>query len=336
MLSTGETYRDLGGDFFTTPDPAHQTRRLAAKLQPLRHNVTLTEEAAPGRANFPVRQETAVRIAAQPLAHWTSSGSPRRPSAHDRLRRRLRQSGLGVRRCRRWSEVSASRKAIEDAAKQTHAVAGRSLLARPLPPREASARAASPGIGRGAPRCPAAWAYGSSQLPKSRLISSPFRNCSTSLTLSETPPRPTMFSMWVAVRTSSLRPPNQIAPLSEYVFAFSSTRLTRSGVSVTVKCVVPVASTLSCMTDVNAPEVNVYVCIGHANTPPVTSKLSRVVAALAAWGRKSATPRTRRPARLRMAILSWGVLRVSSSPPTLSSGGLAYAPRSGSRFLTRR
>src|SRR4051794_21699146 len=33
-----------------------------------------------------------------------------------------------------------------------------------------------------------------------------------------------------------------------------------------------------------------------------------------------------------MAILSWGVLRVSSSPPTLSSGGLAYAPRSRSRF----
>src|SRR3954465_10210678 len=79
------------------------------------------------------------------------------------------------------------------------------------------------------------------------------------------------------------------------------------------------------MTDVNAPEVNVYVCIGHANTPPVTSKLSRVVAALAAWGRKSATPRTRRPATLRMAILPQGVFQVSPPRPSVSSGGLEYA-----------
>jgi len=48
MPSTGETYRDLGGDFFTTRDPAHQTRRLVAQLQRLGHNVTLTEEAAAG------------------------------------------------------------------------------------------------------------------------------------------------------------------------------------------------------------------------------------------------------------------------------------------------
>ena len=48
MLSTGETYRDLSGDFFTTREPARQTRRLVAQLERLGHNVTLIEEAAPG------------------------------------------------------------------------------------------------------------------------------------------------------------------------------------------------------------------------------------------------------------------------------------------------
>ena len=46
MLSTGETYRDLGGDYFTNRDPERQTRRLIAQLQRLGHHVTLTEEAA--------------------------------------------------------------------------------------------------------------------------------------------------------------------------------------------------------------------------------------------------------------------------------------------------
>jgi hypothetical protein len=46
MLSTGETYRDLGGDYFTNRDPERQTRRLVAQLQRLGHHVTLTEEAA--------------------------------------------------------------------------------------------------------------------------------------------------------------------------------------------------------------------------------------------------------------------------------------------------
>jgi transposase len=46
MLSTGETYRDLGGDYFTTRDPERQTRRLVAQLERLGHNVTLTEDAA--------------------------------------------------------------------------------------------------------------------------------------------------------------------------------------------------------------------------------------------------------------------------------------------------
>jgi transposase len=46
MLSTGETYRDLGGHYFTNRDPERQTRRLVAQLERLGHHVTLTEEAA--------------------------------------------------------------------------------------------------------------------------------------------------------------------------------------------------------------------------------------------------------------------------------------------------
>jgi transposase len=46
MLSTGETYRDLGGDYFTTRDPERQTRRLVKQLERLGHQVTLTEGAA--------------------------------------------------------------------------------------------------------------------------------------------------------------------------------------------------------------------------------------------------------------------------------------------------
>src|SRR4051812_41927344 len=68
-----------------------------------------------------------------------------------------------------------------------------------------------------------------------------------------------------------------------------------------------------------APEVIVYVCVGHGNTVPVTSKLSCVVAALAVMGTRRATTKTRRPARLCMAILSGALSRVSSSPTTPSS-----------------
>jgi transposase len=46
MLTTGETYRDLGGDFFINRDPQRQTRRLVAQLERLGHAVTLTEGAA--------------------------------------------------------------------------------------------------------------------------------------------------------------------------------------------------------------------------------------------------------------------------------------------------
>jgi transposase len=45
MLSTGETYRDLGGDYYTRRDPERQTRRLVAQLERLGHRVTLQQEA---------------------------------------------------------------------------------------------------------------------------------------------------------------------------------------------------------------------------------------------------------------------------------------------------
>jgi transposase len=46
MLATGETYRDLGSDYFTNRDPQRQTRRLVAQLERLGHHVTLAEGAA--------------------------------------------------------------------------------------------------------------------------------------------------------------------------------------------------------------------------------------------------------------------------------------------------
>jgi transposase len=46
MLATGETYRDLGGDYFSTRDPERQTKRLVQQLERLGHHVTLQEAAA--------------------------------------------------------------------------------------------------------------------------------------------------------------------------------------------------------------------------------------------------------------------------------------------------
>lgn len=43
MLSTGELYNDLGGDYFARRDPERQTRRLVNQLQRLGHTVTLTD-----------------------------------------------------------------------------------------------------------------------------------------------------------------------------------------------------------------------------------------------------------------------------------------------------
>jgi transposase len=46
MLTTGELYRDLGGDYFRRRDPERQTRRLVAQLERLGHTVTLEKAAA--------------------------------------------------------------------------------------------------------------------------------------------------------------------------------------------------------------------------------------------------------------------------------------------------
>ena len=45
ILSTGELYEDLGGDYFTRRDPERQTKRLIAQLERLGHHVTLSEAA---------------------------------------------------------------------------------------------------------------------------------------------------------------------------------------------------------------------------------------------------------------------------------------------------
>jgi transposase len=46
MFTTGETYRELGGDYFQRRDPERATKRLVAKLQELGHAVTLEPAAA--------------------------------------------------------------------------------------------------------------------------------------------------------------------------------------------------------------------------------------------------------------------------------------------------
>jgi len=46
MFTSGETYRDLGGDYYTRRDPERHTKRLIAQLQALGHTVELTPAAA--------------------------------------------------------------------------------------------------------------------------------------------------------------------------------------------------------------------------------------------------------------------------------------------------
>ena len=46
MLSTGELYHDLGGDYYRKRDPERITKRLVAQLEALGHTVTLQEEVA--------------------------------------------------------------------------------------------------------------------------------------------------------------------------------------------------------------------------------------------------------------------------------------------------
>jgi len=42
-LTTGELYRDLGGEYFQRRDPERTTRRLIAQLEALGNHVTLQE-----------------------------------------------------------------------------------------------------------------------------------------------------------------------------------------------------------------------------------------------------------------------------------------------------
>ena len=46
MFTTGETYRELGGDYYQRRDPERLTKRLVARLQSLGHQVTLTPAPA--------------------------------------------------------------------------------------------------------------------------------------------------------------------------------------------------------------------------------------------------------------------------------------------------
>jgi transposase len=46
MLTTGELYRELGGDYFQRQHPERATRRLIAQLERLGHHVTLEPAAA--------------------------------------------------------------------------------------------------------------------------------------------------------------------------------------------------------------------------------------------------------------------------------------------------
>ena len=46
MLTTGELYNDLGGDYYARRDPERQTRRLVAQLDRLGHTVILEQQAA--------------------------------------------------------------------------------------------------------------------------------------------------------------------------------------------------------------------------------------------------------------------------------------------------
>jgi len=46
MFTNGETYRELGGDYYQRRDPERLTRRLVARLESLGHTVTLKQQAA--------------------------------------------------------------------------------------------------------------------------------------------------------------------------------------------------------------------------------------------------------------------------------------------------
>jgi transposase len=46
MFTNGETYHDLGGDYFQRRDPERATKRLVTKLEALGHTATIQPTAA--------------------------------------------------------------------------------------------------------------------------------------------------------------------------------------------------------------------------------------------------------------------------------------------------
>ena len=46
MLTTGERYNDLGGDYFARRDPEKTTKRPVTQLERLGHTVTLNDAVA--------------------------------------------------------------------------------------------------------------------------------------------------------------------------------------------------------------------------------------------------------------------------------------------------
>ena len=69
MLSTGETYRDLGGDYFINRDPKRQTKRLVKQLERLGHHVTLTEGPRQPERTFMSGRRDSSALAKSALAH---------------------------------------------------------------------------------------------------------------------------------------------------------------------------------------------------------------------------------------------------------------------------
>ena len=65
MLTTGEIYRDLGGDYFPRLDPERTAKHLVAKLQELGHTVTL-EELPQAAERQQHRKPSAIFLSATP------------------------------------------------------------------------------------------------------------------------------------------------------------------------------------------------------------------------------------------------------------------------------
>ena len=58
ILTTGELYTDLGGDYYARRNPERQTNRLIAQLERLGHKVTLETLTQAARANVTVTRRS--------------------------------------------------------------------------------------------------------------------------------------------------------------------------------------------------------------------------------------------------------------------------------------